>query len=124
RLTNRTESLRDQVATERAERDKAQDLINKQAQEIERLREVSEQMRRSTQKIAEVYSPGVCLIVGSYSFVERGTGRALRYDSADNIYDSPIDKSGHLLVSVDGAGPPYQVDYTGTGFVVEEGLVA
>ena len=124
RLTNRTEALRDQVATEKAERDKSQDLINKYAQEIERLREVSEQMRRSTQKIAEVYSPGVCLIVGSYSFVERGTGRVLRYDSADSVYDSPIDKSGHLLVSVDGAGPPYQVDYTGTGFVVEEGMIA
>jgi serine protease Do len=124
RLTNRTESLRDQVSTERAERDKAQDLINKQAQEIERLREVSEQTRRSTQKIAEVYSPGVCLIVGSYSFVERGTGRALRYESADSVFDSPIDKSGHLLVSVDGAGPAYQVDYTGTGFAVEEGMIA
>jgi S1-C subfamily serine protease len=124
RLTNRTEGLRDQVATEKAERDKAQELINKQALEIERLREVSDQMRRSTQKIAEVYSPGVCLIVGSYSFVERGTGRVLRYDSADSMYDSPIDKSGHLLVSVDGAGPAYQVDYTGTGFLVEEGMLA
>jgi serine protease Do len=124
RLTNRTEALRDQVSAEQAERDKAQELINKQAQEIESLRSASEQMRRSTQKIAEVYSPGVCLIVGSYSFVERGTGRVLRYDSADSVSDSPIDKSGHLLVSVDGAGPPYQVDYTGTGFVVEEGILA
>jgi hypothetical protein len=31
-------------------------------------------MRRFTQKIAELYSPGVCLIVGSYTFVERGSG--------------------------------------------------
>ena len=70
RLTNKTEGLRDQVAAEKAERDKAQELINKQALEIDRLREVSDQMRRSTQKIAEYYSPGVCLIVGSYKLVE------------------------------------------------------
>jgi serine protease Do len=124
RLTNRTESLRDQVSTEKAERDKAQELIKKQQEEIERLREASENMRRSTQRIAEVYSPGVCLIVGTYSFVERGTGRVLRYESADSVSDKPIDKTGHLLVSVDGEGPAYEVDYTGTGFVVEEGMIA
>ena len=124
RLSNRTEELRDQVHNEKNERDRAQDLINKQQEEINRLRLASEQIQRSTQKISEQYSPGVCLIVGTYSFAERGTGRPLRYESADSITDQPIDKSGHLLVSVDGAGRPYQVDYTGTGFLVEDGIIA
>ncbi|HVG19451.1 MAG TPA: trypsin-like peptidase domain-containing protein [Blastocatellia bacterium] len=123
RITNKTEILGDQISAVQARRDQDQELIKKQQDEIERLRDVSEQTRRFTQKIAELYSPGVCLIVGSYSFVERGTGRPLRYDSADAANDLPVDKNGNLLVSVDGAGPPWQVDYTGTGFVVEEGVI-
>ena len=123
RITNKTESLGDQISAVQARRNQDQDLIKEKEEEIERLRDVIEQTRRFTQRIAELYSPGVCLIVGSYTFVERGTGRVLRYDSADNANDAPMDKNGNLLASVDGAGPPYQVDYTGTGFVVQEGVI-
>jgi serine protease Do len=124
RITNKTELLGDQISAVQARRNQDQDLIKQKEEEIERLRDVIEQTRRFTQKAAELYSPGVCLIVGSYSFVERGTGRVLRYESADNANDMPVDKNGNLLASVDGAGPPWQVDYTGTGFVVEEGVIA
>jgi serine protease Do len=124
RNANKTDRLAQQfsVAQERSEQDK--DLIHKQQLEIERLRHDSDQMRRFTQKIAEIYSPGVCLIVGSYTFVERGTGRVLRYETADRVSDMPVDKSGNLQASVDGAGPPVQIDYTGSGFVVEKGVIA
>jgi serine protease Do len=124
RNTNKTDRLAEQIFGIQARRDQDRELIKKQQEEIERLREVSEQTRRFTQKIAELYSPGVCLIVGSYSFVERGTGRALRYETADNVSDMPVDKNGNLRASVDGAGPKVQIDYTGTGFVVEDGLIA
>ncbi|MFL6277137.1 MAG: trypsin-like peptidase domain-containing protein [Blastocatellia bacterium] len=124
RLNHRTEQLRDQVGSEKEARNRAQDVINKQQEEINRLRQANEDIQQSTQRIAEQFSPGVCLIVGSFSFVERGTGRPLRYESADSFSDQPIDKTGHLLLSVDGAGGIYHVDYTGTGFVVEDGLVA
>ena len=124
RLNHRTEQLRDQVGSEKEARNRAQDVINKQQEEINRLRQANEDIQQSTQRIAEQFSPGVCLIVGSFSFVERGTGRPLRYESAESFSDQPIDKTGHLLLSVDGAGGIYHVDYTGTGFVVEDGLVA
>ncbi|HKP13708.1 MAG TPA: serine protease [Blastocatellia bacterium] len=124
RLNHRTEDLRDQVVNEKVARDRAQDLINQQQDEINRLRKSNEDIQQSTQRIAEQFSPGVCLIVGSFSFVERGTGRPLRYESADSYSDQAIDKNGHLLLSVDGAGGVYHVDYTGTGFIVEEGLIA
>ncbi len=117
-------SLRKQTEQAQAQRDQDQEMIRKQQEEIERLRLIGEQNRLFTQKIAERYSPGVCLIVGSYTFVERGTGRVLRYETADDANDAPIDQSGHLLASVDGAGPPVQIDYTGTGFLIEEGLIA
>jgi serine protease Do len=124
RNTNKTDRLGQEISSVQARRDQDQELIRKQQEEIERLREVSDQMRRFTQKIAELYSPGVCLIVGSYTFVERGSGRVLRYETADPIREMPLDKSGNLQASVDGVGPPVQIDYTGTGFVVSKGIVA
>ncbi len=124
RNTNKTDQFGEQMTSLKGLREQDQGLIRKQQEEIERLREVSDQMRRFTQRIAELYSPGVCLIVGSYTFVERGSGRVLRYETADRISDMPVDKSGNLQASVDGAGPPVQIDYTGTGFVVEKGLIA
>ena len=119
-----SDRIRSQIASEQAERQKAQDIISKQQDELKALREVGEQNRLFTQKIAERFSPGVGLVVGSYSFVERGTGRVLRYETADAANDALIDQSGMPLASVDGAGPPVQIDYTGTGFVIEQGMIA
>ncbi len=123
RNTNKTDRIGTQIDNVQARREQDQETIRKQQEEIAGLREVSDQMRRFTQKIAELYSPGVCLIVGSYTFVERGSGRVLRYETADRINDMPVDKNGNLQASVDGAGPPVQIDYTATGFVVERGGV-
>jgi len=106
-----------------ARRDQEQELIKKQQLEIENLRHQSDQTRLFAQKIAEKYSPGVCLVVGSYGFTERGSGRPLKYESADNTGDTLIDKSGNLLASVDGNGPLVKLEFSGTGFVVEAGLI-
>lgn len=124
RNSRKTDRVSEQIAAVQARREQDQELIRKQQEEIGRLREVSDQMRRFTQQIVELYSPGVCLIVGSYSFVERGSGRVLRYETADPIRDMPVDKNGNLQASVDGVGPPVQIDYTGSGFIVSEGVIA
>jgi len=124
RNTNKTDRLGYQRDQDQALIRKQQDEIDRLREASERLREVSDQMRRFTQKIAELYSPGVCLLVGSYTFVERGSGRVLRYETADRVSDMPVDKNGNLQASVDGAGPPVQIDYTGSGFVVERGVIA
>ena len=106
-----------------ARRDQEQELIKKQQSEIDRLRQQSDQTRLFAQKIAERYSRGVCLVVGSYGFSERGSGRPLKYESADTSGDTLIDKSGNLLASVDGNGPPVRLEFSGTGFLVEDGLI-
>jgi S1-C subfamily serine protease len=124
RNASEIEQLRQQTAQEMARRQQDQDIIRQQQDEINRLREMAEQTRRFAQKISERYSPGVCLIVGSYSFVERGTGRVLKYEAADDANETPVDASGNLLASVDGAGPPVRIEYTGTGFVVEDGIIS
>ncbi|HEY6328497.1 MAG TPA: serine protease, partial [Blastocatellia bacterium] len=98
--------------------------IKEQQKEIDRLQRVSEETRLFAQNIAEKYSPGVCLIVGSYSFAEQGTGRVLKYESADSANSTLVDKGGNLLASVDGNGPAVELEFSGTGFVVEDGLIA
>lgn len=124
RNTSEIELLRKQAEDAAALRQKDQELIKTQQEKLQQLQDMTEQSRQFTQKITEQYSPGVCLIVGSYTFAERGTGKILRYESADGANGNPVDKSGNLLASVDGEGPPVQIDYTGTGFVIKQGLIA
>ncbi|HKV42191.1 MAG TPA: trypsin-like peptidase domain-containing protein [Blastocatellia bacterium] len=124
RVARQNEKLTEAAEGTSARWQQAQDLIRKQQMEIDRLRQVSEQTRLFAQNIAERYSPGVCLIVGSYGFVENGTGRPLRYESADLASATPVDRNGNLLASVDGAGPPVELEFSGTGFVIENGLIA
>ena len=124
RNTGQIELLRKQAEDAAALRQKDQELIKTQQEKLQQLQDVTEQSRQFTQKITEQYAPGVCLIVGSYSFAERGTGKLLRYESADGANGTPVDKSGNLLASVDGQGPPVQIDYSGTGFVIKQGLLA
>jgi serine protease Do len=124
RNTSEIELLRKQAADTAALRQKDQDFIKTQQEKLQQLQDMTEKSRLFTQKITEQYSPGVCLIVGSYTFAERGTGRILRYESADGANGTPVDKSGNLLASVDGQGPPVQIDYTGTGFVIKQGIIA
>jgi YD repeat-containing protein len=124
RNVSQIESLRKQAEKSESTRLQDQEIIKQQQDEIKRLRDVTEQSRQFTQRIAEQYSQSVCLIVGSYIFVEKGSGKALKYETADNSSGTPIDKNGNLLASVDGAGEPVRIDYTGTGFVIKQGLIA
>ncbi len=124
RNTSRIEAINKKAEDEAARRNQDQEIIKKQQDEIQRLRDLTENSRQFTQRISERYSPGVCLIVGRYTFAEKGTGKLLRYESADGANATPVDKSGNLLASVDGLGPPVQIDYTGTGFLVRQGVLA
>ncbi|MEW6129772.1 MAG: trypsin-like peptidase domain-containing protein [Acidobacteriota bacterium] len=124
RNTTQIESLRKQAEKSETTRLQDQEIIKEQQDEIKRLRDITEQSRQFTQRIAEQFSQSVCLIVGSYTFVEKGTGKVLKYETVDNSSGAPIDKNGNLLASVDGAGEPVRIDYTGTGFVIKQGMIA
>jgi serine protease Do len=124
RLGTQSELGRHQLELLAARTQQDLDLITKQQKEIDRLRQESEETRLFAQNVSERYSPGVCLIVGSYSFAEQGSGRLLRYESADTAGGSLVDHNGNLLASVDGRGPAVQMEFSGSGFVVEDGLLA
>src|SRR5262249_32208939 len=121
RVGKQNDRLSGQADADQARRQQDQEGINGIRLELEHLRQENEQTKLFAQNIAERYSPGVCLIVGSYSFTEHGTGRLLRYESADRANDIPVDSSGNLLASIEGVGPPVEIEFSGTGFVVEDG---
>jgi S1-C subfamily serine protease/pSer/pThr/pTyr-binding forkhead associated (FHA) protein len=62
---------------------------------------------------------GVGLLQGGYGFVERGTGRPLRYQGLDREHNPYVDEQGNPVVTVEGAGPPVIIFYAGSGFLVD-----
>ncbi|MFQ3581623.1 MAG: serine protease [Chloracidobacterium sp.] len=73
-------------------------------------------------KIATNYRGGVCLIVGSYSYRD-AQQRPLRY--LDHSFDDSraLSADGKLNVSFEGTGNEFIEEFSGTGFVVADGVI-
>ena len=71
------------------------------------------------------YGGGVCLVSGSYIFVEQGTGRPLRYpetqtnESGENIQNG----NQSATLTPEGNGTIAEYEFVGTGFHVGDGFV-
>ncbi len=77
-------------------------------------------------KLRSEYGNGVCLISGTYIFVESGTGRPLRYPEAQ---PTPADESAAPpneqapFLTPEGHGAIAEFPYVGTGFHVGDGFI-
>src|SRR5207249_5457411 len=71
------------------------------------------------------YGGGVCLISGSYMFVEAGTGRPLRYPETQTNESGESVQSGNdnPVLTPEGRGPIAEYEFAGTGFYVGDGYV-
>ena len=76
-------------------------------------------------KLRSEYGSGVCLIAGSFYFVEAGTGRPLRYAEAQlNDSGSAVQSSGAPeALTPDGNAAIAEYEFVGTGFHVGQGFV-
>jgi len=75
-------------------------------------------------KLRSDYGAGVCLIAGSYVFVEAGTGRVLRYaETQMNESGAAVQSSNEQSLTPDGKGAVAEFEFVGTGFLVGEGFV-
>jgi S1-C subfamily serine protease len=76
-------------------------------------------------KLRSDYGGGVCLIAGSYYFVEQGTGRPLRYPEVQTNEEGTVvqNSSESLQLTPEGNGPVYEREFVGTGFYVGSGYV-
>ena len=82
------------------------------------------------------YGSGVCLIVGVYDLVERGSGKVLRYPDPQALQPNPYEpapseeETGSRTPSAtqgglttEGNGSPVEYDFIGTGFHVGGGYI-
>ncbi len=73
-------------------------------------------------RVVESYGQSVCLIYGSYTFVDPRAGREARFrESSEN--SNPINPNGGLNLGTEGSGRVYEIEFIGTGFLVDKGLV-
>ena len=76
-------------------------------------------------KLRSDFGSGVCLIAGTYYFVESGTGRPLRYPEAQmNESGTAVQNSGDpTTLTPDGNAAVAEFQFSGTGFYVGDGFV-
>ena len=76
-------------------------------------------------KLRSEYGSGVCLIAGSFYFVEAGTGRPLRYAEAQmNDSGAAVQSSGAPeSLTPEGNAAIAEYEFVGTGFHVGQGYV-
>jgi len=76
-------------------------------------------------KLRTDYGSGVCLISGSFYFVEAGTGRPLRYPEAQTTESGAAVQSGDQqpALTPEGHAAIAEYEFVGTGFYVGHGFV-
>ena len=75
-------------------------------------------------KLRSDYGAGVCLIAGSYYFVESGTGRPLRYAEGQvNDGGSAVQSGAPEALTPEGSAAVAEYEFVGTGFHVGNGFV-
>lgn len=105
----------------------AQDL-NKTSDELSKANQSNERIRDSLSfvpKLVTEYSGGVCLISGSFIFVEPSSGRPLRYAESQMSDDGVVIQNGEqpAELTTEGTGAIAEYEFVGTGFYVGDGFV-
>lgn len=99
--------------------------IDKIRAELQQAREESANMRSSLslpENVVRNYGQGICLIYGTYVFVDPRVGREIRFKES-TLSDNPIGQNGEVNLSADGSGRTYEIEFIGTGFLAERGFV-
>src|SRR5204863_8140708 len=93
---------------------------NHQLSDITKSNNAIRNSRSLAVKLRSDYGNGVCLIAGSFYFVESGTGRPLRYPEVQTTESGPAVQSGseQVLLTAEGKGPIAESEVVGSGFYV------
>jgi S1-C subfamily serine protease len=76
-------------------------------------------------KLRSDFGGGVCMILGTYYFVESGTGRPLRYPEVQTNEDGTVVQStdDRVQLTPEGKGAVAEFEAVGSGFYVGDGFV-
>jgi S1-C subfamily serine protease len=72
--------------------------------------------------VVEQYGGGVCLVYGLYTYYDPRSGRETRYKDGGES-GNLLGPNGTVNISVDGNGPPSDIEFIGTGFQVSPGMI-
>lgn len=79
-------------------------------------------MLQSPESVIRTYAPSVCLLHVSVGFLDKNTGRPLRYGGIGP--DGPYkDSDGNTVYTLEGRGPEVRSDFFGTGFIVGDNKI-
>jgi DNA-binding response OmpR family regulator/S1-C subfamily serine protease len=78
---------------------------------------------QSAEEVIRAYAPSVCLLHVSVSFVDRASGRPLRYGGINPDGEPLHDSDGNPVYTLEGRAPEVRADFFGTGFIVGEGRI-
>ena len=101
------------------------DKTNKQLSDIDRSNKDIRDTLSPAVKFFSEYGKGVCLISGTFYYVEPGTGRPLRYPETQlNESGAAVPSSGdQLSLTPEGHGPVAEFGFVGSAFYVGGGFV-
>ena len=118
---------RDLIADQGAQLGKMQNQVSRTNDQISDIGKRTEDLQNSLSlavKLRSDYGAGVCLIAGSYYFVESGTGRPLRYAEAQvNDGGSAVQSTAPESLTPEGNAAVAEYEFVGTGFHVGNGFV-
>jgi S1-C subfamily serine protease len=121
RTRRANDDLRNQIAA-------AKDQVARTNQQLTQLDESNRNVIRSLSlavKLRSDYGDGVCLIAGSFVFVEPGTGRQLRYpETKTNESGGTLENSNESAsLTPEGNGAIAEFPFAATGFHVGDGFI-
>jgi serine protease Do len=116
------------IDDQKAQLAQAKDQASKMNDTLTNIGRSNEEIRNSLSlavKLRSDYGSGVCLIAGTYYFVEAGTGRPLRYPEAQtNESGAAVQNSGDpTTLTPDGNATVAEYQFSGSGFYVGDGFV-
>ena len=115
------------IDDQRVQLGQMRDQVSKTNEQIVNIDESNKQIQYSLSlavKLRSEYGGGVCLIAGSYYFVEAGTGRPLRYAEAQlNDSGGAVQSGAPEALTPEGNAAIAEYEFVGTGFHVGEGYV-
>jgi S1-C subfamily serine protease len=116
------------IADQAAQLEGAREAANRTNQQLTDLGRSNTEIRNSLSlavKLRSDYGSGVCLIAGSFYYVEAGTGRPLRYPEAQmNETGTAVQSSGDSqILTPEGKAAIAEFEFVGSGFYVGNGFV-
>jgi S1-C subfamily serine protease len=106
---------------------KMREQVSKTNEQIVNIDESTRQLQNSLSlavKLRSDYGSGVCLIAGSFYFVEAGTGRPLRYAEAQlNDSGSAVQSGAPEALTPEGNAAIAEYEFVGSGFHIGQGFV-